>query len=155
MAKKKAVPQTDSPSMPGLQRDDALFETLGKNKKRKRRRILMTVVSILLVLAIIAVAGVSFLQRRVRKQFAASQGEVLSYSVTTGSISTVVSGSGSLTDVDLEAITVPEGVEITDVLVKAKIQTQERKYSLQKHLSFRCNHFWLSCTNYSPFYSRL
>ena len=104
--------------MPELQRDDALFETLGKNKKRKRRRIIITVVSIVLVLAIIAVVGVSFLQRRVREEFASSQGEVLSYEVTTGSISTVVSGSGSLTDVDLESITVPEGVEITEVLVK-------------------------------------
>ena len=101
-----------------VQRDDALFETLGKNKKRKRRKIIITVVSIVLVLAIIAVVGVSFLQRRVREQFASSQGEVLSYEVTTGSISTVVSGSGSLTDVDLESITVPEGVEITEVKVK-------------------------------------
>ena len=101
-----------------VQRDDALFETLGKNKKRKKRKIIITVVSIVLVLAIIAVVGVSFLQRRVREQFASNQGEVLSYEVTTGSISTVVSGSGSLTDVDLESITVPEGVEITEVKVK-------------------------------------
>lgn len=72
----------------------------------------------MLVLAMIAVVGVSFLQRRIREQFASSQGEVLSYEVTTGSISTVVSGSGSLTDVDLNSITVPEGVEITEVKVK-------------------------------------
>lgn len=119
MAKKdKTLKQTDAQSMPGLQREDALFETLGKNKKRKRRRIIITVVSIVLVLAIIAVTGVSFLQRRVREEFAASQGDVLSYDVTTGSISTVVSGSGSLTDVDLESVSVPEGVQITEVLVK-------------------------------------
>lgn len=113
MAKKDK--QTDAPS---VQRDDALFEALGKNKKRKRRRIIITVVSILLVLAIIAVTGVGFLRRRVREQFASNQGEVLSYEVSTGSISTVVSGSGSLTDVDLNSITVPEGVEITEVKVK-------------------------------------
>ena len=104
------------------QRDDALFQVLGKNKKRKRRRIIITVVSIVLVLAIAAVVGVSFLRRRVREQFATSQGEVLSYAVTTGSISTVVSGSGSLTDVDLNAITVPDGVEITEVKVKRNQQ---------------------------------
>jgi len=107
-----------SSDMAQTQRDDALFETLGKNKKRKKRKIIITVVSIVLVLAIIAVVGVSFLQRQVREQFASNQGEVLSYEVTTGSISTVVSGSGSLTDVNLEEITVPEGVEITEVKVK-------------------------------------
>ena len=103
---------------PGVQRDDALFEALGKNKKRRRRRILLTVVSILLVLAVAAAVGISLLQRRVREQFASGQGEVLSYEVSTGSISTVVSGSGSLKDVDLESVTVPEGVEITEVKVK-------------------------------------
>ena len=113
MAKKDK--QTD---MPVSQRDDALFETLGKNKKRKKRKIIITVVSIVLVFAIIAVVGVSFLRQRVREQFASGSGEVLSYEVSTGSISTVVSGSGSLTDVDLESITVPEGVEITEVKVK-------------------------------------
>ena len=113
MAKKDK--QTDAPS---VQRDDALFEILGKNKKRKRRKIIITVVSIVLVLAIIAVTGVGFLQRRVREQFASGSGEVLSYEVSTGSISTVVSGSGSLTDVDLDSITVPDGVEITEVKVK-------------------------------------
>ncbi len=113
MAKKDK--QTDAPN---VQRDDALFETLGKNKKRKKRKIIITVVSIVLVLAIIAVTGVGFLKRRVREQFASGSGEVLSYEVSTGSISTVVSGSGSLTDVDLDSITVPEGVEITEVKVK-------------------------------------
>ena len=113
MAKKPK--SSDAPSVP---RDDALFETLGRNKKRKRRRMILTVVSIVLVLAIAAVAGVGFLQRRVREQFASGQGEILSYAVTTGSISTVVSGSGRLTDVDLDSITVPSGVEITEVLVK-------------------------------------
>ena len=104
--------------MPILQKDDALFEALGKSKKRKKRKIIITVVSIVLILAIIAIVGVGFLQRRVREQFASNKGEVLSYDVTTGSISTVVSGSGSLTDVDLNTITVPEGVEITEVKVK-------------------------------------
>lgn len=101
------------------QRDDALFEALGRSKKKRRRRILLTVVSVVLVLAILSVAGVSFLRRRVREEFASAAGEVQTYEVTTGTISTVVSGSGTLTDVDLEAVTVPDGVEITGVLVRA------------------------------------
>ena len=100
-------------------KDDALFEALGKSKKRKRRRIFFTVVSIVTVLAVSGVVGVTALQRKVRQEFASSSGEVLSHTVATGTISTVVSGSGSLTDVDLESITVPDGVEITEVLVKA------------------------------------
>ena len=104
---------------PGQEKDEDLFETLGKNKKKKKRKIIITVVSVVLVLAIVAVVGVSFLQRRVRERFASGSGEVLSYEVTTGSINTVVSGSGSLTDVDLDVVTVPDGVEITDVLVKS------------------------------------
>ena len=107
--------QSDS----GRERDDALFETLGKNKKRKRRRIIVTTASILLALAILAVVGVAILQKRVREQFSSSSAEVLSHTVTTGSISTLVSGSGSLTDVNLTTVTVPDGVEITEVLVKA------------------------------------
>ena len=104
--------------MPELQQDDALFETLGKNKKRKKRKILITVVSILVVVALILVIGVATLQRRVREQFASPLGDVLSHTVSTGSISTLVSGSGNLIDVDLEEITVPAGVEITEVEVK-------------------------------------
>lgn len=99
------------------QRDDALFEALGKSKKKKKRRILLTVIGVVLVLAVAAVLGVGFLRSRVREQFAASAGEVLSYEVSTGTISTVVSGSGTLTDVDLESVTVPDGVEVTEVLV--------------------------------------
>ena len=102
-----------------VSKDDALFEALGKNKKRKRRRILVTVVSIVTVLAVTGVVGITALQRKVWQEFASSSGEVLAHTVSTGTISTVVSGSGSLTDVDLEAITAPDGVEITEVLVKS------------------------------------
>lgn len=104
--------QTDS------QRDDALFEALGKSKKKRKRKIIITIVSIVLVVAIVAVLGVSFLQRRVREQFAASSAEVTSYTAATGTISTVVSGSGTISDVDPESITVPDGVEITEVLAQ-------------------------------------
>ena len=100
-----------------VQRDDALFEALGKSKKRKKRRIIITVVSIVVILAIIAIVGISVLQRKVREEFASSAGEVQAYEVSTGTISTVVSGSGTLTDVDLTSITVPEGVEVTEVLI--------------------------------------
>ena len=107
------------------QRDDALFEALGKSKKRKRRRIILTVVSIVLVLAIAITAAVLVLQKKVREEFGSNSGEVQQHVVQKGSISTTVSGSGRLTDVDQEAITVPEGVEILEVQVKTNDKITE------------------------------
>lgn len=98
-------------------RDEALFEALGQSKKKKKRKIIRTVVSIVVVLAIVLTVGIAVLQRRVREQFASGRSEVLSYEVTTGSISTVVSGSGTLQNVDTESVTFPSGVEITEILV--------------------------------------
>ena len=118
MSKKNKSLNAGPQSIPGAEKDDALFDALGKTRKRRRRKVLIAVISILLILAIVAVVGVTTLQRRVREQFAANSGEVLTYTVSTGTISTVVSGSGSLTDVDLESVTVPEGVEITEVMVE-------------------------------------
>ena len=74
-------------------------------------------ITILLVLAIVLVVGVSALQRRVREQFARNDVEVESFRVTTGTISTVVSGSGTLQNVDTESVTIPTGVELTEILV--------------------------------------
>lgn len=105
--------------------DDALFETLQKNKKRKKRRIIITVVCVVAVLLIAAVVAVILLQQQVRKNFASQNGEVLSYTATTGTIQTNVSGSGSLTEKDLETVSVPEGVEILDVLVKANASVKQ------------------------------
>ena len=101
----------------GSQKDDALFEALGKSKKRKTRRIIRTVVGIVLILAFVLIAGVSVLQRRVREEFASRDLDILTYTVTTGTISTVVSGSGTLQNVDAETVTFPAGVELTEILV--------------------------------------
>ena len=98
-------------------KDDALFEALGKNKKKKRRRIVRTVISIVVILALVLVLGVTILQRRVREEFATRDLDILSYEVKTGTVSTVVSGSGTLQNVDTEAVTIPTGVELTEILV--------------------------------------
>ena len=105
--------------LPEALQDDRLFEALGQQKKRKKRKIVITTVSVLTVLAIAGTIGVIFLQKKVRTQFATSSGDILSFEATAGTISTVVSGSGSLTDVDLTTVSVPEGVEVTEIKVKA------------------------------------
>ena len=117
---KKQVKQRSetSSTMPPLQsKDDALFETLNRNKKARKRKLIQTVVTIVMVLAVILVAAVVVLQRQVREQFGGEAQEVLSEQAQRGTISTVVSGSGMLLNVDTETITVPAGVEVTEILV--------------------------------------
>ena len=103
--------------MDELRRDDALFETLDKQKKAKKRKIIRTAIIIVVTLAVVLIAGVSILQRKVRQQFASSKEEVTSAVAERGTISTVVSGSGMLMNVDTEVVSVPSGVEITEILV--------------------------------------
>ena len=99
-------------------KDDALFEALGQNKKRKKRKILITVGSVVLVVAIALTATVVGLRKKVRENFGSTGAEVQSYQADIGTISTTVSGSGTLAEVDLEALTVPEGVEVKEIQVE-------------------------------------
>lgn len=103
---------------PAADTDDALFISLQNSKKQKKRRIILTVVSIVLVLAIGGLIAVNLLRRKVATRFAASKG-VESYTAAFGSVSTTVSGSGPLQDVNLEEITLPAGIEIETVKVSA------------------------------------
>lgn len=100
------------------QRNDALFKALDKSRKQKKRRIIITVLVIVLVVAIALTVTVSVLRRNVRQKFAASDDDILSHSVKTGTISTLISGSGTLSNVDTETIEVPAGVELTEILVE-------------------------------------
>lgn len=99
--------------------DAALFEELENNKKKKKKRriIIISCVAAFLILAV--AIGVFFARRAVRKNFGPSIGDVVSYSASRGSISTTVSGSGQLADVDKEEISVPANVTVEDVPVKA------------------------------------
>ncbi len=100
------------------QRAEELFETLSKNKKMRRRRIILTVLITIAVIAVIAVTIVIRLTKNVEQRFADAAAEVQSYQVTIGTIHTIVSGSGVLTEEDLEEITVPSGVEVNEVMVE-------------------------------------
>ena len=101
------------------QRAEALFETLSKNKKMRRRRIIRTVLITIAVIAAILIFTVITLTKNVEKKFAAAVADVKQYQVTTGTIHTIVSGSGVLTEEDLEEIDVPSGVEVSEVMVDA------------------------------------
>jgi hypothetical protein len=101
------------------QKDDALFEALGKSRKQKKRKLIRTIVILVLVLTVVLVVVISGLQRHVQERFAYDGVRVESYEVTTGTISTLVSGYGMLINEGTESYTVPEGVEVTEILVKA------------------------------------
>ena len=102
------------------QRGEELFETLSKNKKKRRNKVIRTVLIVIAVIAVILVGLVIHFTRQVEERFAAAAADVKAYAATTGTIHTVVSGSGTLTQVDVEDITVPTGVKITEVLVEAQ-----------------------------------
>lgn len=99
------------------QRADELFDKLNQDKKKRKRKLIRTVAILLVVIAVALVITVLTLRRNVDRRFAGDAAEVQAYEVTTGTIHTVVAGSGVLTEVDLEEMTVPAGVEILDVLV--------------------------------------
>lgn len=99
------------------ERDEALFAVLKANKRAKRRKRIRTAVILLVLLTIGGTVAVRYLRTRVREQFVINTQEVLSTQAERGTISTVVSGSGMLVNVDTETVTVPAGVEITEILV--------------------------------------
>lgn len=101
------------------QRAEALFETLNRNKKMHRRRVVRTVLIVIAVIVAILVAVVITLTKNVEKKFAAAVADVQTCQVTTGTIHAIVSGTGVLTEEDLESITVPSGVEVNEVMVDA------------------------------------
>lgn len=102
-----------------VSRGDELFEAMAEKKKKRKKKIIRTVIILITVLALSLVLGVVILQRQVQTRFASAEGEVQSAQVTRGTISTVVSGSGTLSAVDVEEISVPYGVEVEEISVKA------------------------------------
>ena len=106
-------------------RDDALFESLNRKKKKRKRKIIRTVIIIVAVLALALVGGVLYLRRQVAVRFADSAGDVTSAEATLGSISTQVSGSGTLLNVDEESLTAPAGINVEEVLVSANEKVTE------------------------------
>ncbi|MBO6159559.1 MAG: hypothetical protein J6P72_09935 [Firmicutes bacterium] len=95
--------------------DEVLFQQLAKRKKRKRLRNWLIVLGILLVVGIALHIAVSRLRARVLEEFASQVPEVQSFEVTRDTLEATIAGSGVLSQVDLEEITAPAGVEILKV----------------------------------------
>lgn len=101
------------------QRAEALFDKLSKEKKQKQKKIIRTVVIILAIVAVALVSAISILRKNVERKFASGVAEVQEYTVKTGTIHTIVDGSGILTEEDVETIDVPAGVEVTELIAEA------------------------------------
>ena len=101
------------------QRAEALFDKLSKEKKQKQKKIIRTVLIILALVAVALVSAVTILRKNVEKRFAAAAAEVHEYVVQTGTIHTIVDGSGILTEDNVETIDVPAGVKITELISEA------------------------------------
>ena len=112
--------------MDELQRkDDALFDALNQAKKKKRRRRLITILVIVAVVAAAAVLGINYLRKKVDARMSILDTAVLNATAEYGNVSTRVSGSGTIEDVDSEQITVPKGVKIEEVIVKSNNTLRE------------------------------
>ena len=110
---------TSAPEQTG-DRDQALFASLRREKQRKKRRRIIVTVSIVVVLALAIFFGVRAAKKKVREAVGSMKAPTVSEAiVTTGSISTTVSGSGMLTDADTQQIVLPKGVKLEKILVKA------------------------------------
>lgn len=102
------------------ERDSELFASLVREKQRKKRRRLIVTVSIVVVLALAIFFGVRAAKKKVSEAVGGMTAPTVSEAtVTTGSISTTVSGSGMLSDTDTKQIVLPKGVKLDKILVKA------------------------------------
>ena len=108
-----------------IAKDEALFQALNQQKKKRRRNRWLTALIIVAVIVIMLMAAVSALRKKVEAAIATESKDVLTYTVEYGSISTQVTGTGTIEDVDPEKITVPYGVKIDKVVLPANTKVQE------------------------------
>lgn len=94
-------------------------------KAVKRRNFVRKTIAVIAVIVLVITAVVLFFQRRVQEKFASGDLDtVLSAAVTTGSIQTTVSGSGSLTGEGIVDVEVPDSVPLDTVYVKTGDKVQ-------------------------------
>ncbi|MCD8231009.1 MAG: HlyD family efflux transporter periplasmic adaptor subunit [Clostridiales bacterium] len=98
--------------------DEALVEMHRKAKKKKKRNMILTLVIVIAAVLAAVIVAIVVLKNKVSDSVSSSESEVLSAEVTTGSISTTVSGSGTLSDEEVESIDIPSSLEIVDYYVE-------------------------------------
>ncbi len=88
-----------------------------QQKRRRKKRILITCLIVALVIATVAV-GLMFLQRSITEKYAETEElEVLTATVSTGSIRTTVSGSGTLSNEESSEVILPAKLLLDEIFV--------------------------------------
>ena len=87
-------------------------------RKKVKKSTIVKIVVIVGVLVAAAAAGVIYLRKYVSTKFADNSQEYTSVKASVQDLSTRVSGTGSLTDTDVEEFEMPENVEIDEVVVE-------------------------------------
>ncbi|MGN0322135.1 MAG: HlyD family efflux transporter periplasmic adaptor subunit [Oliverpabstia sp.] len=99
-------------------------------QKRRKNRIsgktVRKIIIFVLILAVIILLGMRYLKKKVSDNFAQQpESNVQTTQVTTGSISTTVTGSGTLADEESEKIEIPSSVTLNEVYVSTGDQVEE------------------------------
>ncbi|MCD8367457.1 MAG: HlyD family efflux transporter periplasmic adaptor subunit [Clostridiales bacterium] len=89
-----------------------------KGKTARRSRRIRTVIIVVVIIAAILTGLVLYAQRMVAENFASSEDSIESAQVTVGSISTTVSGSGTLASEGVEDVTFPSAVTLDTIYVE-------------------------------------
>ncbi|MCD8342408.1 MAG: HlyD family efflux transporter periplasmic adaptor subunit [Clostridiales bacterium] len=89
-----------------------------KGKANRRARRIRTVIIVVVLVAAILTGLVLYAQRMVAENFASSEDSIESAQVTVGSISTTVSGSGTLASEGVEDVTFPSSVTLDTIYVE-------------------------------------
>ena len=97
-----------------------------KRKKKINKAKLVKIIVITTVVLALVVFGIIILKKKIGEKYGTTaETEILSATVEKNGISTTVSGSGRLTDDDVEKLSVPENVEIEEYVVSAGDTVEE------------------------------
>ncbi len=98
--------------------DEELVEMHKKARKRKRRRRALTIGIVVVIVIIFLAVVIVMLRNRVDDALGTAENEVVSEVVSTGSISTTVSGSGTLSDETVDDVTASSLLSIAEFYVE-------------------------------------
>ena len=94
-------------------------------RKKVKKSTIVKIVVIVSILVAAAAAGIIYLRKYVSTKFADTKQEYISAQASVSDLSTRVSGTGSLTDTDIEEFKVPENVDIDEVVVEVGDKVEE------------------------------